>query len=263
MEYVGFFISIMIGISLGFFGSGGSIFAVPILVYFFGIEPVIATLYSLLIVGTTSAIGSLSYLKNKLIHVKTILIFGIPSIVFVLVSRKLILPAFPEKILAFGEIVITRNLLMMLLFAVLMIMAAYCMIKKGVDNIIPDIQLGKSNHIILFALGILVGSLTGLVGAGGGFLIIPALVLLIKLPIKEAIGTSLVIVSLNSIIGFVSDFEKTDIHWYFLSSFLIFSVIGIFIGTKLSRKIDAEKMKPYFGYFMLLMGLFIIIKELF
>lgn len=263
MEYVGFIISIFIGITLGVFGSGGSILAVPVLVYIFNIEPVLATLYSLFIVGSTSFIGSLNYFKNKLINFKIVLLFGIPSVIFVLISRKIVLPAIPERLFYIGHFLFSKNIAIMILFATLMIIASYCMIKKGIENMIPNAQLEKPNYILLISQGSFVGMLTGLIGAGGGFLIIPALILLMKVNIKEAIGTSLVIISLNSLIGFLSDAGQTEINWYFLFKFLFFSVLGIFIGMALSRKINNDKLKPYFGYFILTMGIVIIIKELF
>ncbi len=263
MEYVGFLMSILIGITLGIFGSGGSILAVPVFVYLFGITPITATLYSLFIVGFTTSIGSISYFKNNLINFKIVMFFGIPSIIFVLISRKLVLPNIPDILFIFSSFTFYKNTAIMILFAVLMIFASYCMIKKGVENIIPNVDFNKPSYSLLIFQGSFVGFLTGLVGAGGGFLIIPALVIFMKLSVKEAIGTSLVIICLNSLIGFLSDFGNNLIEWIFLFKFLLLSILGIFIGFAISKKIESDNLKPYFGYFILIMGIFIVIKELF
>lgn len=261
MEIFGYLLSIFIGITLGVFGSGGSVLAVPILVYLFKIEPIIATLYSLFIVGSTTFIGAINYFKNKLIDFKIVLLFGIPSLIFVIISRKIILPAVPETLFTIGNFVFTKNIATMLLFALLMLGSARNMIKKRIESKNSDFQLDNSNYFFLFLQGSFIGLLTGLVGAGGGFLIIPALVLLMKLPIKKAVGTSLVIITLNSLIGFLSEVGSFPIEWYFLAKFLLFSIIGIFIGISISNKIDNDKLKPYFGYFILIIGIFIIVKE--
>lgn len=263
MDYLGYFLSIIIGITLGFFGSGGSILAVPVLVYVFCLEPVLATFYSLFIVSITSAFGSINYIKNKLINHKIVLFFGVPSVVFVLFARKILLPNIPNQIAEFGRFIITKNIALMVLFAVLMITASYSMIKKSKASVFSTTTLQKPNYFLLVLQGSLTGFLTGLVGAGGGFLIIPALVLLIKLPIKQAMGTSLIIIFLNTSIGFLSDINSHQISWQFLFSFLVFSVMGVFIGIYFSNKINPQKLKPYFGYFIMVMGIFILIKELF
>jgi uncharacterized protein len=263
MEYFGYIISIFIGITLGVFGSGGSILAVPVFVYIFGIEPLLATLYSLFIVGSTTFIGSLTYFKNKSINFNIVLLFGLTSVIFVIISRKLILPTIPDIFFSTNNFAFTKSKAIMILFAILMLFASYSMIKKGIEKIIPNLKFDNPNYLLLIFQGAFVGSLTGLVGAGGGFLIIPALVIFMKSPIKEAIGTSLVIISLNSLIGFLSDFGDAQIEWIFLFKFLLFSVFGIFLGNSISKRINNEKLKPYFGYFILLMGILVIMKELF
>jgi uncharacterized protein len=263
MEYIGYFASILIGVALGLIGGGGSILTVPVLVYLFAIEPVVATSYSLFIVGLTSGIGSVGYFKKGLVNIKTAIVFGIPSIIAVFTTRALLVPAIPKEVFTIGEFVVTKSILMMLLFAVLMIAASYSMIKK--DNKTTGDENGeqKFNYPLILIEGAVVGILTGLVGAGGGFLIIPALVILSKLPMKEAVGTSLVIIAAKSLIGFFGEGEATAIDWRFLFTISAFAIIGIFIGTALSKKIDGEKLKPAFGWFVLVMGIYIITKELF
>ena len=119
----------------------------------------------------------------------------------------------------------------------------------------------KFNYPVILIEGLLVGMITGLVGAGGGFLIIPALVLLSKLPMKEAVGTSLVIIAAKSLIGFLGESSETAMDWSLIVKVSSFAVAGIFIGTFLSKKIDAKRLKPAFGWFVLVMGIYIIIKE--
>jgi uncharacterized protein len=263
MDIIGYIASIIIGISLGLIGGGGSILTVPVLVYMFNIDSVLATGYSLFIVGITSAVGSLSYFKNGLVNYKTAIVFGIPSIVAVYFTRAFIVPNIPQNVYSFGEFIITKSILMMILFAILMIAASYSMIKKEktVRNEIEGPQ--KFNYPLILVEGLIVGLLTGLVGAGGGFLIIPALVILSKLPMKEAVGTSLVIIAAKSLFGFIGELNKSVIDWQLILTITAFAIIGIFIGSALSKKVDAAKLKPAFGWFVLIMGIYIIIKELF
>jgi uncharacterized membrane protein YfcA len=261
MEIAGYIASIFIGISLGLIGGGGSILTVPVLVYLFGVEAVPATAYSLFIVGLTSAVGSFTYFRQNLVNVKTAIIFGIPSIIAVFMTRAFIVPAIPKEVFTIGEFIVTKNLMMMLLFAILMIAASYSMIKKDKPKAsgIPEEQ--KFNYPLILLEGAVVGLLTGLVGAGGGFLIIPALVVLSKLPMKEAVGTSLVIIALKSLIGFFGESSETIIDWNFMLMVSAFAISGIFVGSYLSKKIDGAKLKPAFGWFVLVMGIYIILKE--
>lgn len=260
MEILGYLFSIVIGVSLGLIGGGGSILTLPVLVYIFGVGATTATGYSLFVVGITSAVGTANYFKNGLVNVKTAIIFGIPSIIAVYLTRAFIVPAIPAEVISIGAFIVTKNILMMLLFAVLMIAASYSMIKKDKKTAATnDIQ--SFNYPVILIEGAVVGMLTGLVGAGGGFLIIPALVVLSKLPMKEAVGTSLVIIAAKSLIGFFGEANLASMDWVLLSSVSAFAIVGIFIGSMLSKKIDGAKLKPAFGWFVLVMGVYIIIKE--
>ncbi len=261
MDTAGYLASIFIGIALGLIGGGGSILTVPVLVYLFSIDAVLATAYSLFIVGTTSVVGSFSYFKKGLVNIKTAVVFGIPSIISVFLTRAYIIPAIPQEIFSIGNFTVTKSILLMLLFAVLMIFASYSMIKKDKPITENTPQKQKFNYPLILIEGIAVGMLTGLVGAGGGFLIIPALVVLSKLPMKEAVGTSLVIIAAKSLIGFFGESGDTVIDWIFLSKVIAFAIVGIFIGMALSKRINGEKLKPAFGWFVLAMGIYIIIKE--
>lgn len=261
MEAAGYLASILIGITLGLIGGGGSILTVPVLVYLFNIDAGVATTNSLFIVGTTSVVGSLSYFKKGLVQIPTIIIFGLPSVVAVFMTRAFILPAIPEEVFSAGGFTVTKSMLLLLLFALLMIGTSYSMIRR--DHY-PS-QLPASSHRISFfpvlGQGIITGLITGLVGAGGGFMVIPALVHWLKLPMKTAVGTSLAIIAINSLAGFFFSMQRTEIHWHFLLVVASIAVSGILIGSFYSTKIDARKLKPAFGWFVLSTGLFIIIKE--
>lgn len=260
MMIVGYLLSVLIGVSLGLIGGGGSILTVPVLVYVFGVDAVLATGYSLFIVGATSAVGSVQYFKSGLINLRTAIIFGIPSIVAVYLTRSLLVPLIPDSLMTIGGLEITKAIFLMILFAVLMIAASYSMIKKGKSET-KDQGVQVFNYPLIFLEGSVVGVLTGLVGAGGGFLIIPALVVLSKLPMKEAVGTSLLIIAAKSLFGFTGELGHSNLDWTLLLSVTGAAIIGIFLGSNLSKKIDGAKLKPAFGWFVLVMGIYIIFKE--
>jgi uncharacterized membrane protein YfcA len=258
---IGFAASILIGLSLGLVGGGGSILTVPVLVYLLGVEPVLATAYSLFIVGLTSAVGVFPKYKEGLVDVRTALIFGAPSIAAVFLTRRWLVPAIPTNIGHVGDWVLTKNVLLMSLFAVLMVAASVSMIRDTKkDNGATDGSL-SFNYPLIVMEGAVVGILTGLVGAGGGFLIIPALVVLTKLPMKKAVGTSLLIIAAKSLIGFTGDLSAQTMDWPLLLVVTLMAVLGIFLGNTLSKKIDGGKLKKGFGWFVLVMGLYILLKE--
>jgi uncharacterized membrane protein YfcA len=262
----GYFASLLIGLSLGLIGGGGSILTVPVLVYLFGVDPVLATAYSLFIVGTSSLIGAWPKYKQGLVNVKTGIIFGIPSIISVYATRKFLVPMIPNEIFSIGNFLVTKAILMMVLFAGLMIAASISMIRGTCENCNKnDDELAKLtyNYPMILVEGLVVGMLTGLVGAGGGFLIIPALVMLTKLPMKQAIGTSLLIIAAKSLIGFTGDLGHQVIDWNLLLTVTGLAIVGIFMGDKISKKVNSEQLKVGFGWFVLVMGLYIFIQQLF
>lgn len=264
VEITGYVLAVLVGISLGLIGSGGSILTVPILVYVMAVEPVLATAYSLLVVGTTSLVGGVQNALQKKVDFKTVIIFGIPSIAAVYLTRAYLIPLIPETLFFVGTFQMTKPIALMVLFAFVMIFASISMIRPCVDcNESEDTKI-RYNYPIILLEGISVGTLTGLVGAGGGFLIVPALVLLAKMPMKLAVGTSLLIIAAKSLFGFIGDLQGSEIiNWTLLFTFTGLSVIGIFIGIFLSRKIAGNMLKTAFGWFVLIMGIYILIKELF
>jgi uncharacterized membrane protein YfcA len=262
LEILGYVGAIVIGLTLGLIGGGGSILTVPVLVYLSGVTAVTATAYSLFIVGFSSLVGSVTYMRKGLVSFKTALIFGVPSIIAVYITRRYIVPAIPDEVFTLGSLLVTKDILLMLIFAVLMIFASYSMIKGRKETEQEEVEQ-KFNYPMIILEGAVVGLLTGLVGAGGGFLIIPALVILSKLPMKMAIGTSLLIISIKSLIGFTGDLATREVDWAFLAIFSALAVAGIFLGSYLSNFIPGKKLKPAFGWFVLIMGVYILTKELF
>lgn len=260
VEIFGFAGAFLIGVVLGLIGGGGSILTVPVLVYLLYINPVTATAYSLFVVGFSALIGAFQNMKKGLVDFKTAIVFSIPAFIAVYATRKFIVPAIPDELFSLGSFVVTKNVGIMLFFAIIMLMASISMIwSNGVEN--ETQEKVRYNYPLIVLEGLLVGLLTGVVGAGGGFLIIPALVLLAKLPMKKAIATSLLIIAIKSLIGFIGDIENLEIDWNFLLLFTGLSVLGIFAGTWLSKFIDSKKLKRGFGWFVLVMGIYIIIKE--
>jgi len=259
----GYLGALLIGVVLGLVGGGGSILTVPILVYLFHLNPVLATAYSLFIVGITALVGTIRNFRKGIVDVKIGTVFAIPAFIAVYATRKYLLPAIPEVLYASDNLELSKDLAIMLFFALIMMMAAYSMIKKKKhqkDEVDKTISL---NIPLIVIEGIVVGVLTGLVGAGGGFLIIPALVVLAKMPMKKAVATSLLIITVKSLIGFTGDLGNFEIDWNFLLLFSLLSIVGIFIGGFMNNWIDGKKLKSAFGWFVILMAVYIILKELY
>lgn len=260
---VGYILAVLVGISLGLLGGGGAIIIIPVLVYIFKKDVVEATSYSLFIVFISALIGSILNASKRAVNFKLALVFGIPDIISMYCVRRFVIPEIPMELFAYHNTVFTRDAAILILFSIIIMIASYNMIfgKKAV----PD-DVSRSNDINLFKLaskGLLTGCLTGLIGIGGGFLIVPSLVLLAGVSIKEAVVTSLIIIMLKSGIGFIGDLQSAlEIEWNFLLSFSLLAIIGILIGNRLSSNLSNKNLKRVFGYFALSMAILIVVKEL-
>ncbi|MBS1732822.1 MAG: sulfite exporter TauE/SafE family protein [Bacteroidetes bacterium] len=259
-EFFGYIASVLIGITLGLIGSGGSILTVPVMVYLFAVSPQLATSYSLFVVGTTSVAGIISRLNTNAIKPRVAFLFATTSVITVFVIRKFVIPLIPAVLFNIGNFSVTESMATMVLFAILMLLSATSMIRNSKKEALTAV-MANNTKLALYGIGI--GLVTGFLGAGGGFLIIPALVLLCGLNMKEAVGTSLLIIASNSLIGFIGDYGHFITDWKLLLSVTALAVTGIIIGTQLAKRINNTSLKKGFGWFVLAMGIYIIAKELF
>ena len=259
-QIIGYVGALIVGLVLGLIGGGGSILTVPLLVYLLGYNPIIATAYSLFVVGTTSHVGTLQKFKEGLVYVKTGLAFSFPSFIAVYLSRRYLVPNIPETLFNVGDFTLTKDMSIMVFFAIIMLIASISMIKKGKTEDV--ITTSSQPYYKTFIQGLTIGTITGLIGAGGGFLYVPALVLWANIPMKKAVGTSLIIVTINSLIGFTGDMQTLEIEWTFLLTFTGISIFGIILGNYFSKFISGSKLKKSFGFFVLLMAVYIMYKEL-
>ena len=257
MEIIGYFAALFIGLSLGLIGGGGSILTVPILVYLFKVDPILATSYSLFIVGITSFIGSYQNFKSKHLEISKALYFVIPAVASILFVRKFILTKIPEIIWMRNDFSLTKNNLIMIAFGILMLSSSLAMIFKKENITNTSTKLYQLSFI-----GLIVGLITGFLGAGGGFLIIPALLFFGGLEMKNAVGTSLFIIAINSLLGFVGDIiNGIIIDYNLLFGLSCMAIIGVITGTFLLSKIKSNRLKPAFGWFVLIVGMFILFNE--
>lgn len=258
---VGYLAAAFIGLALGMTGGGGAILTVPVLVYLFGLSPGLATSYSLFVVGSTSLAGAAGNFRRRLVDLRTALLFGLPSVLTVFTARKFLLPAIPDVLLRSGDFTLTKDVATMILFALLMIAAAFFMLKpEALPAGRPAAPVCGKCRLVVYGVGL--GLITGLLGAGGGFLLIPALVILVKLPMKTAVGTSLLIIAVNSLAGFAGDLGHYDTDWLFLLGLTAIAVAGILAGGRLARNIPAVWLKRVFGLLVLITGTYILIREI-
>lgn len=262
IEILGYISALIIGISLGLIGGGGSILAVPVLAYLFSVNEKVATAYSLFIVGSSALVGGIKQHFKGFIDWRTAIIFGIPAIIGVSLVRHYIVPALPDIFFIIGGFEFTRRMGMFGLFAVLMIPAAFSMLKEKTEK--ETTGAIKYNYSLILIEGLVVGAITGMIGAGGGFLIIPALVILANVEMKIAVATSLIIIAFKSLMGFfLGDAFTIEIDWPFLVVFTSISLVGIFIGSYLGNFVGGKKLKKGFGYFIFVMAFFIFYMEFF
>lgn len=265
MEILGYICAILIGISLGLLGSGGSILTVPIMVYLMNINPVDATGLSLFVVGITSATGGITYLQKKMVDLRTAVIFAIPSFISVFLTRRYVMPLIPDPVITISGFALTKELFILVLFSLLMLLVGYNMIRKAGYREPERKDFHHYHYPGLISIGLASGILTGILGVGGGFIIIPALVLFAKISVRMSVGTSLLIIAVNSLGGFAQEVlsRHSQIDYRFLFLFGILSVTGIFIGLRISMKLEPASLKKMFGWFIILMGISIFIKEVF
>ena len=261
MLVLGFIGALLMGLVLGLIGGGGSILTVPIMVYFLDVNPILATAYSLFIVGITAFVGAVRNFQNQLVDFKTGIIFAIPAFIGVYIARAYFIEMIPDEIIILSA-VLQKGTAIMIFFSLIMLLASYFMIREN-NNEIKSSTLNYSK-LILSIEGLVVGMLTGIVGAGGGFLIIPALVLFAKLPMKKAVATSLMIIAIKSLFGFIGDLGNVNLifDWPLLLLFTILSVIGIYFGIYLTKFIEGKSLKKGFGWFVLVMAFVILFKEI-
>ena len=249
-----------VGVLLGVFGGGGSLLILPLLVYLVGLSPVEATSYSLLIVGVAALIGAVDFLRKGLVNFSSVLGFGFPSIVGVFLTRTVLMHQIPDQLIDSESFSLSKNTLVMGVFCIMVLGSSYSMIRKRPER--DETSEHRQRLGITILAGFIVGLLTGFVGAGGGFLIVPALMFLLHLPVREAVATSLFVIALKSVLGFLGDtFMLDDIEWWLLLKLTVAAVIGILLGVRLNRRIPAEKLKTSFGWVVLLMGGLILVRE--
>ncbi len=259
---IAYMLAVLTGIILGVLGGGGSMMILPIFVYILQLDPPLAVVYSLFVVGLASLIGASAHFRIGNVHLRTALIFGLPSIASVIITRKIVLPNIPDVLIDFSWFHLDKNTFLLSFFAFMMLFAAYFMLTDK-NQQVKENKKAQSGFGALAFEGIVVGFVTALVGAGGGFLIIPALLYFARLPIKRAIGTSLTIIALNSLIGFASSASQFKLDWVFLLIFSGITSVGILVGTQLSKKIGGQRLKKAFAVMVLLLGTFIVVKEFF
>ncbi len=259
-QIIGYVGALFVGLVLGLIGGGGSILTVPILVYLLGYNPVIATAYSLFVVGSSSLVGAIQKIRKGLADIKIGLLFSFPSFIAVYLTRRYLVPNLPDTLFNIGSFVLTKDIAIMSFFAIIMLLASVAMIRTKNEE--KELLNFKQPYFLTFIQGIVIGTVTGIIGAGGGFLYVPALVLWANLPMKKAVGTSLIIVTINSLIGFTGDLQSIQIEWLFLLIFSSFTILGILIGVFISKYISGEKLKKGFGYFTLVMAFYILYKEI-
>ncbi len=255
-EIFGYIAAFVMGLTLGSIGGGGSILTVPILVYLLGVPPVTATGYSLLIVGAAAAFGAWRYHKRGMIPLRDALVFALPSIAGVYLSRAFLMPAVPDPV--FSEI--GKDFAIMVLFAFLMVVSAVMMLRNS--RKLTPLKDVPHHPVLIVIEGLVVGIVTGILGAGGGFLIIPALVLLIGMEMKKAVGASLLIIALKSLIGFIGDIQVgIELQMPMLAYVFAATFAGMLLATLVAHKLDGKRLQQIFAVFTLLVAAAVFFKE--
>ncbi|MBK7993572.1 MAG: sulfite exporter TauE/SafE family protein [Blastocatellia bacterium] len=242
---IGLLLSAAIGFSLGLIGGGGSIITVPVLVYVIGVSAHQAIGMSLAVVGTTSLIATFLHYKQKTVDLKIAAIFGITGMTGAYFGSGLTYLFSPTSLLfIFGSVMLVISLVMLL---------------KDQKDISQNVSQNKLVKSII--AGLVVGLLTGFLGVGGGFLIVPALIFFAGLEIKNAIGTSLLIITINSLAGLIGHLQHTSFDLRLTILITVIAAIGTILGTKVAHQVSATTLKSGFATFVLVVAIFLIIKN--
>lgn len=251
---IGHILAVAIGISLGLIGGGGSILAVPILVYVMGLGTKEAIASSLVIVGSVSVIGVIPHWRKGNVKLKTAIAFIPPAMFGAFFGAKI------------AGLPLVTDTFQLICFAIIMLLASLLMIRKGSQKTDQPVKPTSGQHnyqlLAIGAEGFGVGILTGFVGIGGGFLIIPALVLVAGIPMKQAVGTSLVIIAFNSVAGLIGYLSQVSLNWTLILSFTLAASCGTLGGAYLTNFIDAKHLQKAFGYFVLGVAIFMLLQSL-
>tara|TARA_B100000902_G_scaffold389892_1_gene437867 strand:+ start:1071 stop:1844 length:774 start_codon:yes stop_codon:yes gene_type:complete len=255
IDLLGYLLFIFAGLFFGLFGSGGSIIIIPILIYIFKINSYEATTYSLLLVFFISIFGTLQHVNKNNLHLKKILFFIIPTLLFTAISRIFIFPNIPNHIQLLN---ISKESLLMIVFSIVIFLSACSLFKS------PLMYVKSNFKIILILTGVFIGIFTGLLGIGGGFIILPALILFAKMDMKQAASSTLFIIMLNTLLAIMLEITifKFEFKWDFIVYILLSSFIGVKIGMYLLNKIDVNIIKKLFSFSLLLLSLLILLIEL-
>ena len=252
---------LLMGFTLGLLGGGGSILSVPILVYVFKFSAVKATAYSLFIVGCSASVGAIRNYKKRTINSSLAVSLSLPGLLGVYISRTIIIPKLPDVILKINELEVSKNNFILLCFSFLMLIASYSMIfgRKESSKKIRDLRMPEK-----ITMGLLIGVITGFVGAGGGFIIVPVLIYFFDLETKKAIGTSLMVISINSLMGFLGSSLNSlqEIDFELLISLSAIASMGILSGAYLNQFVPAKRLKQGFGFFVVALGIWISYQQL-
>jgi Predicted permeases len=259
MEILGYFAVLFIGVVLGSIGSGGSMLAIPVLVYLFSMDIETASAYSLFVVGMTSLTGAVVKQKARLLSVQAAVMFGLPSVASTFIARRWIIVSLPQQIMQSGSFSLMKEDFLLALFSILMIASSVVMIINKRSDM-QSSRMSASYHLI--PSGFLVGLLAGLVGAGGGFLILPALVFFAGLSFTTAVGTTLIIIACNCLLGFCGDVFNHPIDWYFLLFITALAVLGLLVGSWSNEKLfQASSLQKAFAFFTMALGIFILVQQ--
>ncbi len=262
MEIIGYVWAALIGLLMGLLGGGGSVLTIPVFIYLFGLEEGYAAAYSLFVIGSTSIVGAVRNVIKQNVDYNSALLVGLPSITSVFLTTSYLVPRIPVEIFSLNDFTLLRSKAMMIIFSALLITAAVLILKKKRINE-KQLKPKKTPRALLLFLGVMIGLLAGLVGVGGGFLIVPILILVANIPMKKAVGTTLLIIALNSTLGFIGHLFNKTIDWAFLLPFSAVSIIGIIIGMYLSKFVSGAKLKKAFAYFLMVMVIYVMYAEFF